>query len=427
MFRLDVSIEIKGKQIRVGEITGNDHNDARFRYSEDYLNKRDSLPISISLPLRPDAYSPENTRVFFEGLLPEGYTRKTLSESMSINEDDYISLLSKLGKECLGAVKISETDEVPVSSYEKLSLQDVKELAGEGVTKSVKLITRSRMSLTGASGKVGLYYDAKKDAWYLPTGYAASTHIVKQSHVRLEGIVTNEQLIMMTAKKLGIDIPESFIINAGDGKDADVLFATERFDRFFCDSCVNVSGLLCPCRLHQEDFGQALGIPSSLKYENDASDIYMKKMFEILANHSSDPIRDRAELWKRIVFNVLAGNTDCHVKNFALLYSNDLKNIKLAPAYDMLSTVIYKDIAGKMAFNIGGEYDIEKIGETQFAIAAEEARLGKEIALDIYREISEKFVDALDEAAAGLCSLGFNKAIEIRDDILRIHRKWSRK
>lgn len=47
------------------------------------------------------------------------------------------------------------------------------------------------MSLTGASGKVGLYYDSMNNEWYLPGVNAPSTHIVKQSHVRLDGIVTN--------------------------------------------------------------------------------------------------------------------------------------------------------------------------------------------------------------------------------------------
>ena len=62
-------------------------------------------------------------------------------------------------------------------------------------------------------------------------GTAPSTHIVKQSHVRLEGIVTNEQLSMMTAAKCGIEVPQSFIIDLGSGNDSEVLYATRRYDR----------------------------------------------------------------------------------------------------------------------------------------------------------------------------------------------------
>lgn len=80
-----------------------------------------------------------------------------------------------------------------------------------------------------ASGKVGLYYKIDTNEWYLPIGAAPSTHIVKQSHVRLDGIVTNEQLCLQTAKNLGIDVPDSFVINVGTGKDEEVLFATHRY------------------------------------------------------------------------------------------------------------------------------------------------------------------------------------------------------
>ena len=46
-------------------------------------------------------------------------------------------------------------------------------------------------------------YDAADNAWYQPFGTAPSTHIVKQSHVRLSGIVVNELLCLHTAKKCG--------------------------------------------------------------------------------------------------------------------------------------------------------------------------------------------------------------------------------
>ena len=115
--------------------------------------------------------------------------------------------------------------------YKLLSIDDVKALAKEGVSKSTELITEAHLSLTGASGKEGLYYDAERDMWYQPNGDAPSTHIVKQSHVRLSDIVTNEQLSLTTASKLGISIPESFIINTGAARDEEILFATKRYDR----------------------------------------------------------------------------------------------------------------------------------------------------------------------------------------------------
>ena len=86
--------------------------------------------------------------------------------------------------------------------------------------------------------------------WYQPNGDAPSTHIVKQSHVRLSDIVTNEQLSLTTASKLGISIPESFIINTGAARDEEILFATKRYDRMIPESPTYTRGLIRPFRLH---------------------------------------------------------------------------------------------------------------------------------------------------------------------------------
>lgn len=175
-------------------------------------------------------FSAEETILFFEGLLPEGFTRKCVAGWIHADEYDYLTILAALGWECLGAIQIIEDGmDVPKAGYQKLTKEDVCRLAKEGASEAAELVTKAHLSLTGASGKVGLYYKIDTNEWYLPIGAAPSTHIVKQSHVRLDGIVTNEQLCLRTAKNLGIDVPDSFVINVGTGKDEEVLFATHRY------------------------------------------------------------------------------------------------------------------------------------------------------------------------------------------------------
>ena len=106
MRELFVSIEINGRQREVGSITGDTEFNAEFRYSEDYLNAPDAMPISLSMPLRNEAYDTANTRNFFEGLLPEGFLRRTVAENNRTDAGDYLSLLEMLGSECLGAIQI---------------------------------------------------------------------------------------------------------------------------------------------------------------------------------------------------------------------------------------------------------------------------------------------------------------------------------
>ena len=419
MVLLYITIEIKGVQRHVGRIEGSGFVDAAFSYDQEYLKEADARPISISLPLRKEPFSPLETRRFFEGLLPEGFTRRSVARYIHADEGDYITILASLGKECLGAIRIETMEEDPWKEgvYEKLSVARVKALAREGATKSAQLVTKAHLSLTGASGKVGLYYDEDHKEWYLPKGSAPSTHIVKQSHIRLDGIVINEQLAMRTAANIGIDVPESFIINVGHSKDEDVLYATERFDRVLSAECERISGLPRPYRLHQEDFAQAMGILSADKYETNKEG-YLRKMFDILRKYSSNPIEDQTKLWNIIIFDYLIGNTDNHIKNYSLIYDEYLKGIRLAPAYDILSTSVYESSTREMAFNIGGAGSLDDISRASFEAAASEVGLGKQFAMRCYDRQCQKFRKALEQAVEELSALGFERAERIGASIL---------
>ena len=426
MKQLDVSIEINGRQREVGIISGSSDYDASFCYSEHYLDSGTARPISISLPLTDKPYGPEPTRRFFEGLLPEGFMRRTVAEQNRTDDGDYLSILEMLGAECLGAVQIKGENYKNIEpSYRAFDPETMYKLAAEGATRSADLVVEAHLSLTGASGKIGAYKNVD-GRWFLPVGSAPSTHILKQSHIRYDKIVQNEQLALRTAELLGIDVPKSEIVEAYPEPVHDtglnppvtenVLFATERYDRTFKGAEDMIDGMLCPLRLHQEDFGQALGISSGEKYEPSGG-MYLRKMFSLLRDYAGNPIEDQRRLWDRIIFSRLIGNTDSHVKNFSLLYGPDLKTVSLAPVYDVVSTVIY-DLTGKMSFAIGGEYELDKITRESFRAAARDVGLGVKMALERYDLMKEAFVPALKASAQELCDKGFPEARMICDRIL---------
>ena len=418
MRRLSVFVEINGESIYVGEIVGKDSNDACFTYADAYLENSEHHAISIGLPLEEKTFDAQRTRIFFEGLLPEGFTRRCVAEWMHKDENDYMSILAGLGRECLGAIKIvDESDEVIEPEYRELLAKEVYALASEGATESAELVTKSHLSLTGASGKVGLYLDEKEGKWYLPIGEAPSTHIVKQSHVRLKKIVANEQLCLLTAKYLGIEIPESFIVTT-DGDDETVLFATKRYDRKFIENEKMLNGMLVPRRLHQEDFAQALGIAASNKYEKN-NEGYLKKLFDVIRSHSADPMTDSLRLWDICVFNYLVGNTDNHIKNLSLLYSEDLKSVRLAPAYDIVSTMIYESSTENMALSIDGIYNINKITRASFEKTASQVGIGTKMAIKRFDAMVKGFGDAINQAKEELKNQGFEQVEQISEMIMK--------
>lgn len=110
-------------------------------------------------------------------------------------------------------------------------------------------------------------------------------------------------------------IPEG--LPTGDGS----VFLSERFDRQGDE------------RIHMEDFGQILDRPpGDPQYHGRYEEL--SAVLRWIAPESA------AEFLKLIVFNVLCGNGDAHLKNFSVVY-HDGRNATLSPAYDLVSTIQY--------------------------------------------------------------------------------------
>lgn len=216
----------------------------------------------------------------------------------------------------------------------------------------------------------------------------------------------------MTAQKLGIEIPESFIVTTKHSEEEAVLFATKRYDRKYVENGKIISGMPAPRRLHQEDFAQALGIPSKNKYERNKQG-YLKSLFRVLHMYSANPIEDVLKLWDICVFNYLVGNTDNHIKNISLLYGEDLKSIRLAPAYDIISTMIYKSSTENMALSINGIYNIKEITRSAFREEAEKNGLGIKLAMNHFDKMAENFSKAIEKSQIELEKQGFQNIDQI--------------
>lgn len=422
MRKLNVFIEISGRQTPVGTIKGNTPEDAVFTYAPSYLDSGFAAPISVHLPLQAQPFGPDAAACFFEGLLPEGFSRRSVAEWLHADENDYLSLLQALGKECLGAIQVLDPqDPVPEeAAYRRIEPAEVRKLAAEGATESTKILVQSHLSLAGASGKVGLYYDDRAHTWYQPVGTAPSTHIVKQSHVRLRHLVENEQLVLRTASRMGIPTADSFILNAGtyEAADSSILLAAKRYDRDLQHSVKTIDQLPCPLRLHQEDLAQALGIPAREKYEPEGGN-YLKRLFTLLRNTVENPMKDEKTLLDLLIFDALIGNTDNHVKNLSLLYSTDLHSCRLAPAYDLISTIVYRESTTEMSIAVGGKRQWNQITRETFIDSAPDMGISPKTIRQEYDRLSAAFPDALLKASEEMKKQGFRNAGALCDIILQ--------
>jgi serine/threonine-protein kinase HipA len=108
-----------------------------------------------------------------------------------------------------------------------------------------------------------------------------------------------------------------------------------------------------------EDFGQILDRPpGDAQYHGGYEEI--AAVLRWIAPESA------AELLKLIVFNVLCGNGDAHLKNFSVVY-RDGRNASLSPAYDLVSTIQYFARGQEaMALSLSGQRGFQAVTIASF-------------------------------------------------------------
>ncbi len=79
-----------------------------FQYDLGY----DGPPISLTMPVRDDAFEFESFPPFFDGLLPEGIQLEGLLKKCKIDKTDYFSQLLVTGQDLVGAVTIEKINSI---------------------------------------------------------------------------------------------------------------------------------------------------------------------------------------------------------------------------------------------------------------------------------------------------------------------------
>lgn len=382
-----------------GRLVLRDSGLTSFQYGEAWLDRGDAVPLSLSLPLRPEPYPHRDCMPFFGGVLPDGRSRQLIARVLGVSEENDFALLERLGGECAGAVTLLPEGRSLESSDERTRTLDPGELAETlrelGRRPLLAGTEGVRLSLAGARDKLPVRIFDGRIA--LPLGTTASTHILKPDNADYEGLVFNEAFCLSLAGAVGLSATECTVQRADD---IDFL-VLNRFDRRVHGDDVT--------RIHQEDFCQASGIPSQRKYQVEDGP-GLKQCFALLRAASAAPVLDLGELFDAVVFNLIVGNNDAHAKNFALLHSKD-GSTRLAPLYDLVSTVHYPNLAVEMAMRIGRQRISDRVDATDLEQLAKDAGLAAPLVRRRAGELAEIVLariddidrpDAVTERVAGL-------------------------
>ena len=366
----------------IGRLWLDDKKNFCFCYDTIWL-KESRIPLSLSLPLRPDPYLDDQSHSFFANLLPEEKMRTLIARNLGVSFNNDYGLLERIGGDCAGAVSLyPETGELlqQPASYKKMSLDELNAIIRELPQRPLLAGEKGlRLSLAGAQKKLPIYFDGQN--YHLGYGAAPSNHIIKPAIDDLAGTVENEAYCMALAKIVGLEVPSSFIHR----HEGTCVFVVKRFDRV-------VDGDITR-RLHQEDFCQALGIAPEFKYENEGGPS-LAACFNLLRANSTRSGKDVLSLVNWVIFNYLIGNSDAHGKNISLLLLAE--GPLLSPFYDLLSTRVYAHygLAEGLAMKIGGEIDPQAITKKHWELFAEEVGIRPRLVLARLKEISQKLESA---------------------------------
>lgn len=261
--------------------------------------------------------------VYFQNLLPEGHNRDRLARERGCSPDDEFELLAAAGHDLMGALEVE-----PVPAQEGIPdvVRHWHTTQGLDVLEPgfVEYPVADAASLPGVVTKFSAVQDGRR--YTVHRQGAAGSVILKLPTSAHPDLVANEYAGYQLCQALGLHCAKASVITRAEAElpeavPFDEILAVQRFDH-----------LPGGARVHMEEFNQVLGYTPRQKYGKGILQDWAI-MLRVLNRLSRQPVQDTREFLARMVAFILMGNTDAHLKNWALIYP-DGRVPQLAPLYD---------------------------------------------------------------------------------------------
>lgn len=367
-----------------------------FEYDPEYVHDPRSTPLSLSMPLRPGVFESRVVDPYLWGLLPDNadtLQRWAILAIPQADEHDPFSLLEHYGRDCAGAVQFVLPDELDTAFEPRPTLW----LSEAEIGDQLRALRQDpnawtfderggRFSLAGAQAKFALLHESGR--WGRPQGATPTTHIVKPGIPDFPGSALDEHLCMSIANRVGLPTARSAIRRF----DGEVAIVVERYDRIRLDDRIE--------RLHQEDFGQALAVMPSQKYQSDGGP-GLARMTELLrrAQRARQADATVERLLLATAYHWITAGTDAHAKNYSLLLRGAA--VSLAPLYDVASYAPHPRYSAEtvsLAQKVDGRYRMAEIGPTQWRAQATALGLDPDAFLVQLRDLVDRMPGAIERA-----------------------------
>jgi|LAHS01.1.fsa_nt_gb serine/threonine-protein kinase HipA len=197
-----------------------------------------------------------------------------------------------------------------------------------------------------------------------PAGY-----ILKPQTEDYPSLPEAEQLVMTLADASKISTCPHALIRLKDGS---LAYLTRRIDRVFSKQDV--------VRIPMEDCCQLSGRLTEDKYRGS-----YEQIASLIRRYSSQSLFDLTELYYRLLFCFVTGNSDMHLKNFSLIQVD--KNLfSLSPAYDLLPVnILMPEDKEETALTLQGKKS--HLTRHDFIAFAQNIGLSEKVAIDLIASI----------------------------------------
>ncbi len=203
-----------------------------------------------------------------------------------------------------------------------------------------------------------------------PSGF-----ILKPQTETFESLPESEFLVMQMAEKSGIAVVPYALIHMS--KSSETAYITKRVDRIISAKRGSKVKMLA-----MEDFCQLESHSSAGKYLGS-----YERCAKLISRYSIRPGIDLSELFMRVVFSFVTGNSDMHLKNLSMIETHpESEQYVLSPAYDMLPVnLLFPDDKDQMALAINGKK--RNIHQKDFIDFAEASGITKGAAIKMIKWI----------------------------------------
>jgi serine/threonine-protein kinase HipA len=281
----------------------------------EYIFKYDSENfedfISLIMPVRNKDYVHNKLHPIFEMHLPEGYLLSIIKKHFSkiVKTDDF-GLLKVMSPSIKGRISFKTKKD---TIYEPLYLENLLKPKSEKLFD--ELVSRFALSsaLSGVQPKVLATIKNKATL-------KLDEYIVKSWGEEYKELALNEYYCMKIVRDANIPVPDFFI------SEDEKLFIVKRFDILDDGRCLGFEDM-CVLMAKQRDD----------KYDGTYEQIAKTIKTFVSNKYKKESLMN---FFKMMIINFMVQNGDAHLKNFGLVYDG-IDNIRLAPAYDVVSTTVY--------------------------------------------------------------------------------------